>query len=335
MLSGVFPVSAIPAIDPKLVDQAIAWSVRLRLHAADPRQLQAFHAWRSADAGHEAAWQRIEAMQQAIAALPPQVAGQVLAARAAEVSGRKGRRQALKLMLGAAMVGAGAYVGRDTPWAQQAMADYATGTGQRRQVVLEDGTELLLNTGTSLNVRYAAGQRLVELRRGEVMITTGRDAASPQHRPFLASTSDGTMLAKGTRFLVRKDDEHTRLTVLEHAVELDNAAGAAPVLALAGDSYFMSRQAIWKADVAEFDPSAWTEGLIAAREMRMDRFLAELSRYRPGLLRCDPAVASLPVSGIFQLADTDRTLEVLLATQPVAALYRTRWWVTIIPRRPE
>jgi transmembrane sensor len=327
-------VSAIPTIDPKLVDQAIAWSVRLRLHAADPRQLQAFQAWRRADAGHEAAWQRIEAMQQAISALPPQVAGQVLAARAAGASGRKGRRQALKLMLGAAMVGAGAYAGRDTPWAQQAMADYATGTGQRRQVVLEDGTELLLNTGTALNVRYAAGQRLVELRRGEVMITTGRDEASPQRRPFLASTSDGAMLAKGTRFLVRKDEDRTRLTVLEHAVELDNAAGA-PVLAQAGDSYFMSRQAIWRADAAEFDPSAWTEGLIAAREMRMDRFLAELSRYRPGLLRCDPAVAGLPVSGIFQLADTDRTLEVLLATQPVAAHYRTRWWVTIIPRRPE
>ncbi|KAF1041483.1 MAG: Protein FecR [Herbaspirillum frisingense] len=322
-------------LDPKLVDQAIAWSVRLRLHAADPQQLQAFHAWRGADAGHEAAWQRIASMQQAIAALPPQVAGQVLAARAAETAGRKGRRNALKLMLGAAMVGAGAYAGRDTQWAQQVLADYATGVGQRRQVVLDDGTELLLNTGTALNVRYAAGRRMVELRRGEVMITTGRDAASPQRRPFLASTGDGVMLAKGTRFLVRKEDDRTRLTVLEHAVELDNGAGGAPVLAQAGDSYYMSSTAIWKADAVEFDPSAWTEGLIAAREMRMDRFLAELSRYRPGLLRCDPAVAALPVSGIFQLADTDRTLEVLLATQPVAALYRTRWWVTIIARRPE
>nr|WP_280868504.1 FecR domain-containing protein [Herbaspirillum sp. LeCh32-8] len=317
-----------------MVDQAIAWSVRLRLHAGDQKQLQAFHAWRTTDARHEEAWRRIESMQQAIAALPPQLAGQVLAARAAQNAGRAGRRNALKLALGAVIVGAAAYAGRDTPWMEEAMADYATGVGQRRQVVLDDGTELLLNTGTAINVRYAAQQRVVEVRRGEVMITTGRDPSSPTHRPFLASTDDGVMLAKGTRFLVRKDGEHTRLTVLEHAVELNNGSSA-PVLAQAGDSYFMSRAAIWKAGVAEFDPSAWTEGLIAAREMPMARFVAELSRYRPGLLRCDPSVADLPVSGIFQLADTDRTLEVLLATQPVAALYRTRWWVTIIPRRPE
>ncbi|WP_432239454.1 FecR domain-containing protein [Herbaspirillum robiniae] len=329
-------MSAVPVIDPELVDQAIAWSVRLRLHAADPVQRQACQAWRSADARHEAAWQRIESMQQALANVPPTLAGQVLAARAGEASARKGRRNALKLLLAGAAVGATAYAGRDSAWMQQALADYSTGVGQRRQVRLDDGTELLLNTGTSVNVRYEAGRRLVEVRRGEVMITTGRDEASLQHRPFVAGTSDGTMLAMGTRFLVRKEDERTRLTVLEHAVELESAGGAAaPVLAHAGDSYYMSRAAVWRADVAEFDPGAWTEGLIAAREMRMDRFLAELSRYRPGLLRCDPAVADLPVSGIFQLADTDRTLEVLLATQPVAALYRTRWWVTIIPRRPQ
>ncbi|MCA1323374.1 FecR domain-containing protein [Herbaspirillum sp. alder98] len=322
-------------IDPQLIDQAIAWSVRLRLRATNAGEHQAFEAWRRADPRHEAAWRRIETMQQDmqhVRALPPQLAGQVLAASAQGAVGR--RRNAMKLMLGGAMVGTAVYAGRDSAWIQMATADYSTGVGHRRTVQLDDGSQLVLNTDTAVNVRYEASRRLIEVRRGEILVTTGRDAASSQRRPFMVSTDDGMMLAKGTKFLVRKETGQTRLTVLEHAVELTSAAGTAPVLAQAGDSLYMSRQAIWKADAVDFDPVAWTEGVIAAREMRMDQFIAELSRYRKGLLRCDPAVAALPVSGVFQLQDTDRTIDVLLATQPVAARFRTRYWVTIIARQP-
>jgi len=327
--------SALPVIDAQLIDQAIAWSVRLRLRVANAGELQAFEAWRRADARHEAAWRRIESMQQdlqQLRSLPPQVAGKVLAASAREAAGR--RRNAMKLMLGGAMVGAAAYAGRDSAWMQLATADYSTGVGHRRTVQLEDGSELVLNTDTAVNVRYEASRRLVEVRRGEILVTTGRDASSSPRRPFLVSTEDGMMQALGTRFLVRKEPGQTRLTVLEHAVELTSPGVAAPVLAQAGDSLYMSRQAIWSADPTGLDPVAWTEGVIAAREMRMDRFVAELARYRTGLLRCDAEVASLPVSGVFQLQDTDRTIDVLLATQPVAARYRTRYWVTIVARLP-
>ena len=56
--------------------------------------------------------------------------------------------------------------------------------------------------------------------------------------------------------------------------------------------------------------------------MRLDAFAAELGRYRPGLLRCDPAVAPLRVSGAFQLHDTDAVLAALPATLPVSVRYR-------------
>ena len=48
-------------------------------------------------------------------------------------------------------------------------------------------------------------------------------------------------------------------------------------------------------DAAPADPHAadWMRNVLHAREMRLDAFAAELGRYRPGLLRCDPAVAPL------------------------------------------
>ena len=57
--------------------------------------------------------------------------------------------------------------------------------------------------------------------------------------------------------------------------------------------------------------------------------MAELARHRHGLLLCDAGIASLPVSGVFQLDDPERALRVLLQTQPIVAVYRTRFWVTL------
>jgi len=63
--------------------------------------------------------------------------------------------------------------------------------------------------------------------------------------------------------------------------------------------------------------------------MRLEDFTAELARYRSGVVRCDPAVADLRVSGVFSLRDTDRALENLTRGLPVDVVYRTRYWVTL------
>ncbi|NQD80860.1 iron dicitrate transport regulator FecR, partial [Pseudomonas sp. CrR14] len=58
----------------------------------------------------------------------------------------------------------------------------------------------------------------------------------------------------------------------------------------------------------------------------------ELARHRPGVLRCDPAVAKLPLTGVFPLADTDRVLAALQQSLPVEMQRVTRYWVTVRPR---
>jgi len=73
--------------------------------------------------------------------------------------------------------------------------------------------------------------------------------------------------------------------------------------------------------------------VLIAQDQPLGEFLQELSRYRPGLLRWDPAVANLRVTGSFQLADTERVLVLLAATLPVELHWRTRFWVTLEPRQ--
>ena len=66
--------------------------------------------------------------------------------------------------------------------------------------------------------------------------------------------------------------------------------------------------------------------------MRLDDFLAELGRYRSGLVRCSEAVAGLRVSGTYQLEDTDQVLKLVTQSLAIDVTYRSRYWVTVSAR---
>ncbi|KAG1069089.1 hypothetical protein G6F55_014487 [Rhizopus delemar] len=72
--------------------------------------------------------------------------------------------------------------------------------------------------------------------------------------------------------------------------------------------------------------------MLAVRNWRLADLVDELARYRRGVLRCDPAVAGLRVSGAFPLADTDGSLRLLEKTLPVRISRVTPFWVTVAPR---
>ncbi|MBF3159044.1 iron dicitrate transport regulator FecR, partial [Pseudomonas aeruginosa] len=97
-------------------------------------------------------------------------------------------------------------------WRDGFGADYLTAVGERRDLVLEDGSQVEMNTDSALDVRYDAGQRLLRLYRGEIYLRTAADRREPP-RPFLVRTEQGLMRALGTAFSVRREGAETVLAV--------------------------------------------------------------------------------------------------------------------------
>ncbi|EPM93895.1 pupR protein [Pseudomonas syringae pv. actinidiae ICMP 18804] len=50
-------------------------------------------------------------------------------------------------------------------------------------------------------------------------------------------------------------------------------------------------------------------------------------------MRWEPALETLRVTGSFQIDNTDRVLSLLAASLPVEVQMRTRYWVTLTPRK--
>ncbi|WP_237165272.1 FecR domain-containing protein [Pandoraea vervacti] len=324
-------------VPPQVAQRAVEWLIELQSDDTSPQTMADWHAWRAAHPDHERAWQRIESVNGKLAPLAaPVEAGvaQVALARSGTTAppspssppASKSRRRAVKSLTVLLFGGSGAWTALHSSAWQRWSADVHTAVGERRTLLLDDGTRLVLNTDSAVDIRYREDERRIRLVAGEVLITTAPDRHAPP-RPFFVETSQGTARALGTRYTVRQCEDGTHVSVLEGAVELrPRAAPARSLIVQAGRHASYTADSISGTIDAPSADASWAEGFIVARSMRLADFVAELARYSDASLSCDPDIANLRVSGTFPLDDVGKVLDTLGSTLAVRAEAFTRFW---------
>lgn len=311
-------------IEASILDEAAAWLVQLHASDVSAEDRQAWKRWHDRSPAHAQAWSRAERLLGRLGDLPSDLARPVLGRNHDAM-----RRQMLGKLAVMLSVAPAAW----TAWryGPEWSADYRTATGEQRSLTLADGSAIVLNTATALDVRFDAQQRHLHLLRGEILIETAKDSYTPA-RPFLVESAQGVMRALGTRFSVQQLDGRTRLTVLEGAVEIQlRDATSSELIVRAGEAADFTRSHIDELRPATDASVAWSRGMLIADAMPLGELVAELSRYRSGVMRCDPRVAGIAVSGAFPISNIERSLSMLQTTYPVKVAYATRFWVSISP----
>jgi transmembrane sensor len=314
------------APDGALLKEAADWVMAFQYGSAEERDREAFERWRQQSPAHREAWSRAETVLGTFAHVPSQIGKDTLGALQ-----RVKRRRSLR-MLGALMLAApaGWLAWRQLPW-QEWTADVATATGERKSMQLADGTQLVLNTQSAVDIVFTPAERRIRLHAGEILVTTHRDP-SPVYRPFVVETGQGVVQALGTRFSVRRlDDAISRVAVFQDAVEIRPSAGSVRRLQAQEQADF-DAGGVRSPTPVERSAALWEQGMLLASDMRLADVLAEMGRYRHGVLRCDPRVAGLRVSGAIALGDTDVGLALLERSLPLRVERTTRYWVTVLPR---
>ena len=315
------------ALDPAIVDQAIQWLVRLRFNQADEKTQHSFEHWLQQRPEHVLAWQRVETLGDDFAGVPAQLARQTLDG---SHQGMR-RRDSLKLLGILATVGTAAWLGRDYTPLPSMLAQQRSSTGEQRRFQLDDGSLIQLNSDSAVDSDFDAKRRLIILRRGEIIVNVGADQHSPQARPFWVQSRDGIMRAHSSRFLARERDDGTLVAAQEGSVTVFSGFSqtAASRSVQAGNQLLFTSSSARTFSDNGLDLWSWGDGVISARNMRLKDFIVELSRYRPGVLRCAEEVADRRVSGTFQLADNDQVLALIAQSLRLHIDYRTRYWVTV------
>ena len=315
------------ALNPAIVEQAIQWLVRLRFNQADEQTQRTFEHWLQQRPEHVLAWQRVETLGDEFAGVPAQLARQTLNGTHHGMR----RRESLKLLGILATVSTAAWLGRDYTPVPAMLAQQRSSTGEQRRFQLDDGSLIQLNSDSAVDSDFNAQRRLIILRRGEIIVNVVADQHSPQARPLWVQSRDGIMRAQSSRFLARELDDGTLVAAQEGSVTVFPGSSQTPAsrTVQAGNQLLFTSSGARMFRDNGLDLWSWGDGVISARNMRLNDFIVELSRYRPGVLRCAEEVADRRVSGTFQLADNDQVLALIAQSLHLHIDYRTRYWVTV------
>ncbi|MCH4898043.1 FecR family protein [Pseudomonas sp. B707] len=311
--------------DETLIDEAAQWMALLQSGHVSLQERAAFDAWRTADPRHQ---QIIEQMggglnllrHSNLRGLPRE---SVLHSLNAPSSRRRLLSGSLSVLGIAVLAG---LLGRRYGWLPEA-GELSTGTSERREFTLEDGSALTLNARSRVVPRFNNLERLLDLRSGELLIDVAKNLA----RPFVVETEHGRMRALGTKFLVQRGDDSTRLVMLHSQVEVVTASGARQVVE-AGESLLFNRQEILALERSKGQESAWVQGRLEVRDRPLSEVIDSLRSYRRGILHLSPEVAGLRLSGLYPLDDSDRTLQLLERSLPIRVTWHNPYWVSIEAR---
>lgn len=186
-------------------------------------------------------------------------------------------------------------------------ADYYTGTGERRQVVLADGSRITLNANSAVDVKFAADGRRITLRKGEALF----DVMPDPQRPFSVQAGDLSATALGTIYAVRREGENVDVTVRRGRVAVTE--GPDKVTLGVGETVGARTDGLGTKQSVDVDKMlAWEQGRLVFELTPLSQVLEQVERYRPGILLIrDKRLGALKVSGTFQLDHLDEGLATL------------------------
>lgn len=206
-------------------------------------------------------------------------------------------------------------------------ATYATTVGERKPVLLPDGSELVLNTDSHVAVTFTASRRVVRLAHGEVLVRVAED----RNRPLSVIARDRIIQAVGTEFSVEiTNDQQVELIVTEgkvvigvqpsHSVaDAEDIAGIPRLLALedehtvaAGEIVDLTAPELVKTPVSAEEIEvrlSWRDGRLIFRSEPLEKALKEIERYTAvEFVIVDETLKTRTLSGRFRAGDVEALL---------------------------
>lgn len=219
----------------RITDEAALWFVRAQAPEFSGADREEFASWLAASAEHVLEYLSVAAVSREIRESSPHMDVDALVALARQCGDqhnvvamhatrpvigkeprdsthRRGRRSVWTVAASVATAGlAGVWFALTS-----GPLVHTTGVGEQAAFPLSDGSVVVLNTQSSIEVDYTESDRTVRLLTGEVLFEVREDA----DRPFRVLTDLAVIRAVGTVFNVRQRGDVTNVTVIEGTVDV-------------------------------------------------------------------------------------------------------------------
>lgn len=309
-----------PAAKAQRVAEAAAWKIRLNEAGIDSSY--EFEMWLLADPANEAAWRSVEEPWSLFgdhASSPTVVAARrdALSRAHDRIEQRSPRWLALAASIALILFASLGLLGYR--WWDNRPDVYRTQHGERRVILLADGSRLSLDAETEVRVALGDDARKLELVAGQARFDVTHDS----RRPFSVKAGKQTVVAIGTAFNIDLISARPEITLIEGKVEVYtapaiHAKAPPPVTTLvAGQQLRFTTQAALVVPANVEAATAWTQGQLVFDDEPLANVVPRIVRYANHPITVSPDAASLRLSGVFQSDDVDGFLQTITDFLPV------------------
>jgi transmembrane sensor len=221
------------------------------------------------------------------------------------------RRRLLTGSLAALTVG-----GLGLQWSIATAGVYTTARGEQRRLTLEDGSRLMLNTDTSVKVRFDEERRRIELRRGQALFEVSADP-----RLFYVSAGSHDLTVRRGRFDMRRETDQLSVLAIDAVVMLSQESGPPKSVVRIGEGERVRIDATQQVEHDRpnlNDAIAWQTGNAVFRGEPLAQVVAEMNRYTEReLVLMDQRAAAFRISGVYRVGDNGAFARSLARLLPI------------------
>lgn len=326
---------------PTIRDAAVAWCIRLHEGSLSAIEQEQLDRWLRADLAHAAAldevldlWSGVEQVAETpeLLSLRRDALDAVHRAEARRWTATARGARWRVIGLAAALVIAVA-VGL-LLWTARGSSAYRTAVGERRVVVLADGSRLSLDADSAVRVAFTAERRSITLEQGRARFKVAKDPL----RPFAVRSGDNVVVATGTEFSVERLAGEVRVALFEGHVAIlrDGPRGRAIEAVRSGRRTVEAERALVPGFELQLPVAGgpgsmrpvvtedgWAGGQLSFADETLRTAAERMNRYASTqTLEIAPELSDLRVSGVFNAGDVDAFAHAIEATFGVKATPR-------------
>lgn len=201
------------------MNEATAWYAKLHSGITTDKQQHAWKDWYEANTVHQSAWDTV------IRVCAQFDRGSGNAGQSLQTPLSRYRKTVQHVMV-AIVLGVTAMIAYQSLPFKEWRSDYATRSGERRDIVLDDGSLLTLQADTLVDVRLNGAQRVIYLHAGEIQLTASA-GVEPLANKLIVRTLYGQITTSGASFEVRIAHDKALVSVINQSVDVvadhDNA----------------------------------------------------------------------------------------------------------------
>jgi len=189
--------------------------------------------------------------------------------------------------------------------------DYVVDRGQQKDVILKDGTSIVLGSHTQASVREGWGQRAVTLHYGSAFFAV----APNKNKPFAITAGTSTVSVLGTAFSVYHNNQRVEVVVESGKVNFSDVSndhqGPINVNLTNNQKAIVKRGEALQLDdnIIVEDAMAWRRGSVHFKQESLENIVSRMSDfYETPIYIKSTRLRRLRLSGVFKTDDIDNLL---------------------------